>query len=40
MKWWGEYREIIGTSYSSSLTNLLKNDNNYKAYANGSLEFP
>ena len=40
MKWWGEYREITGTSYSSSLTNLLKNDNNYKAYANGSLEFP
>ena len=40
MKWWGEHREIIGTSYSSSLTNLLKNDNNYKAYANGSLEFP
>ena len=40
MKWWGEYREITGASYSSSLTNLLKNDNNYKAYANGSLEFP
>ncbi|KAL0014238.1 hypothetical protein SO802_001307 [Lithocarpus litseifolius] len=40
MKWWGEYREITGTSYSSSLSNLLKNDNNYEAYANGSLEFP
>ena len=40
MKWWGEYREIIGTSYSSSLTNLLKDDNNYEAYANGSLKFP
>ena len=40
MKWWGEYREITGASYSSSLTNLLKNENNYEAYANGSLEFP
>ncbi|KAM4072956.1 hypothetical protein ACB094_11G179000 [Castanea mollissima] len=40
MKWWGEYREITGTSYSSSLTNLLRNDSNYEAYANGSLEFP
>ena len=40
MKWWGEYREITGTSYSSSLTNLLKKDNNYEAYANGSLQFP
>ncbi|XP_023895073.1 senescence-associated carboxylesterase 101 [Quercus suber] len=40
MKWWGEYRQITGASYSSSLTNLLKNDNNYVAYANGSLEFP
>ncbi|XP_050282329.1 senescence-associated carboxylesterase 101-like [Quercus robur] len=40
MKWWGEYREITGASYSSRLTNLLKNENNYEAYANGSLEFP
>ena len=40
MKGWGEYREITGTSYSSSLSNLLKNDNNYETYANGSLEFP
>ena len=39
MKWWGKYREITGTSYSSSLTNLLKNDNNYVAYAKGSLVF-
>nr|XP_023895081.1 senescence-associated carboxylesterase 101-like isoform X1 [Quercus suber] len=39
MKWWGKYREITGTSYSSSLTNLLKNDNNYEAYAKGSLVF-
>ena len=39
MKWWGEYREIMGTSYSSSLTNFLKNDNNYEAYAKGSLVF-
>ena len=40
MKWWGEYREIMGASYRSSLTNLLKDDNNYEAYANGSLKFP
>ena len=39
MKWWGEYREIMGASYRSSLTNLLNNDNNYQAYANGSLSF-
>ena len=39
MKWWGKYREIMGTSYSSSLTNLLKNDNNYEAYTKGSLVF-
>ncbi|XP_030968668.1 senescence-associated carboxylesterase 101-like [Quercus lobata] len=40
MKWWGKYRDIMGTSYSSSLTNWLKNDNNYKAYAKGCLDIP
>ena len=39
MKWRGKYKEITWTSYSSSLTNLLKNDNNYEAYAEGSLVF-
>ncbi|KAK7855979.1 senescence-associated carboxylesterase 101, partial [Quercus suber] len=40
MKWWGEYREIIGTSYSSPLTNLIKNVENYKEYTKGTLVIP
>ena len=40
MKWWGEYREIMGTSYSSPLTNLIKNVENYKEYTKGTLVIP
>ena len=40
IKWWREYKEIMGTSYSSLLTDLMKNDKNYKAYTAGKLEFP
>ncbi len=40
MKWWREYKEIMGTSYSSPLTDLMKNDKNYEAYTAGKLEFP
>ena len=40
MKWWREYKEIMGTSYSSLLTDLMKNDKNYKAYTASKLEFP
>ena len=40
MKWWGKYREIMGTSYSSPLTNLIKNVENYKEYTKGTLVIP
>jgi hypothetical protein len=40
MKWWREYKEIMGISYSSLLTDLMKNDKNYEAYTAGKLEFP
>ena len=40
MKWWKEYKKIIGTSYSSCLTDLMKNVKNYDRYAIGDLEFP
>ena len=37
MAWWREYREIKGTSYSSRLTCLMNNGENYKEYAKGRL---
>ncbi|KAK9997526.1 hypothetical protein SO802_022212 [Lithocarpus litseifolius] len=37
MQWWKEYEEIMGNSYSSNLSNLMKD---YKKYATGSLEIP
>ena len=40
MKWWGKYREIIETSYSSPLTNLIKNVENYEEYTKGTLVIP
>jgi hypothetical protein len=40
MKWWKEYKKIRGTSYSSRLTDLMKNVKNYDLYATGELEFP
>ena len=40
MKWWKEHKKIIGTSYGSRLTDLMKNVKNYDLYATGELEFP
>ncbi|KAK7833066.1 senescence-associated carboxylesterase 101, partial [Quercus suber] len=40
MKWWGEYREIMGTSCSSPLANLIKNVENHKEYSKGTLVIP
>ena len=37
MTWWREYREIKGTFYSSRLTCLMNNGENYKEYAKGRL---
>ena len=37
MQWWKEYKEIMGTSYGSNLSNLMKD---YDKYATGSLEIP
>ncbi|KAM4132756.1 hypothetical protein ACJW30_01G276100 [Castanea mollissima] len=37
MKWWGEYREIMGNSYSSPLTNIIKN---VEEYTKGTLVIP
>ncbi|KAK7859612.1 senescence-associated carboxylesterase 101 [Quercus suber] len=37
MQWWREYEKIMGTSYSSDLTKLMKDYRNYDKYATGSL---
>ena len=37
MQWWREYEKIMGTSYSSDLTKLMKDYKNYDKYATGSL---
>ncbi|KAL4653572.1 hypothetical protein ACB092_01G313900 [Castanea dentata] len=37
MQWWREYEKIMGTSYSSELTKLMKDFRNYDKYATGSL---
>ncbi|XP_030954040.1 senescence-associated carboxylesterase 101-like isoform X2 [Quercus lobata] len=38
MQWWREYEKIMGTSYSSNLTKLMKDYKNYDKYATGSLK--
>ena len=40
MKWWEEYRVIMGTSYSSPLANLIKNVENYEEQTKGTLVIP
>ena len=37
MQWWRDYEKIMGTSYSSDLTKLMKDYRNYDKYATGSL---
>ncbi|KAM4124983.1 hypothetical protein ACB094_01G274100 [Castanea mollissima] len=37
MQWWREYEKIMGTSYSSELSKLMKDFRNYDKYATGSL---
>ncbi|CAK8533679.1 unnamed protein product [Lathyrus sativus] len=40
MKWWNEYKEIKGTSYSSKLTCFMSNAHNYNVqYVRGSYNF-
>ena len=37
MKWWEEYIKVKGTCYSSRLTNLMSNAENYDKYATSYL---
>ncbi|KAK7268812.1 hypothetical protein RIF29_21521 [Crotalaria pallida] len=39
MRWWNEYKEIMGNSYDSKLASFMSNANNYKEYAAGAFDF-
>ncbi|CAJ2640509.1 unnamed protein product [Trifolium pratense] len=40
IRWWNEYKEIKGSSYTSALANFMNDASNFKQYAVGAYDFP